>query len=205
MATIRDEIAAGKFVWSRDLEDVHLNVERRLTTLIGDAGKRLHTGRSRNDQVATDMRLWLRGAIDAIAVGACATAPRIHRPGREACRNDPAGLYAFAGRATGHLRSSPHGLRSHVRARQRAAGRLPQASQSTAARKRRAGGHVLSHRSRAGRTRSRVRGHLHQLARRRRRSRFRHRVRRRSLAHHGAPVAPGRGVGALVESALRLS
>ena len=67
LATVADEIASGRFKWSRDLEDVHLNIERRLTALVGDAGKRLHTGRSRNDQVATDLRLWLRGAIDAIA------------------------------------------------------------------------------------------------------------------------------------------
>jgi argininosuccinate lyase len=67
LAAIRAEIAAGTFVWSIDLEDVHLNIEKRLTALVGDAGKRLHTGRSRNDQVATDVRLWLRGAIDALA------------------------------------------------------------------------------------------------------------------------------------------
>ena len=66
MATIAGEIEAGKFEWSVDLEDVHFNIEKRLTTLIGDAGKRLHTGRSRNDQVATDIRLWLRDAIDSI-------------------------------------------------------------------------------------------------------------------------------------------
>ena len=66
MAEIRSEIEAGSFVWELALEDVHLNIEARLTTLIGDAGKRLHTGRSRNDQVATDIRLWLRGAIDEI-------------------------------------------------------------------------------------------------------------------------------------------
>ncbi|MFO1316328.1 MAG: argininosuccinate lyase [Burkholderiales bacterium] len=66
MAAIRAEIAAGTFTWSVDLEDVHLNIERRLTALVGDAGKRLHTGRSRNDQVATDVRLWLRGEIDAL-------------------------------------------------------------------------------------------------------------------------------------------
>ena len=66
MATIREEIEAGRFTWSVDLEDVHLNIERRLTELAGDAGKRLHTARSRNDQVATDMRLWLRGAIDGL-------------------------------------------------------------------------------------------------------------------------------------------
>ncbi len=68
MAQIRDEIARGEFTWSSDLEDVHLNIERRLTDVVGDAGKRLHTGRSRNDQVATDMRLWLRGAIDELSV-----------------------------------------------------------------------------------------------------------------------------------------
>ena len=67
MAQIRAEIARGEFSWSSDLEDVHLNIERRLTDIVGDAGKRLHTGRSRNDQVATDMRLWLRGAIDALS------------------------------------------------------------------------------------------------------------------------------------------
>lgn len=64
---ITDEIAAGRFEWKLDLEDVHLNIEARLTTLVGDAGKRLHTGRSRNDQVATDVRLWLRDEIDGLA------------------------------------------------------------------------------------------------------------------------------------------
>ena len=64
MAQIKQEIESGVFVWQQSLEDVHLNIERRLTQLIGDAGKRLHTGRSRNDQVATDLRLWLRGEID---------------------------------------------------------------------------------------------------------------------------------------------
>jgi argininosuccinate lyase len=67
MAQITSEIEAGSFEWKLDLEDVHLNIEARLTQLVGDAGKRLHTGRSRNDQVATDVRLWLRGEIDLIA------------------------------------------------------------------------------------------------------------------------------------------
>jgi argininosuccinate lyase len=66
MAQIAAEIEAGTFHWSLDDEDVHLNIEKRLTALIGDAGKRLHTGRSRNDQVATDIRLWLRDTIDAL-------------------------------------------------------------------------------------------------------------------------------------------
>jgi argininosuccinate lyase len=69
LAQIRGEIERGEFAWSLALEDVHLNIEKRLTELVGDAGKRLHTGRSRNDQVATDLRLYLRGEIDRI-VGA---------------------------------------------------------------------------------------------------------------------------------------
>ncbi|TAN10574.1 MAG: argininosuccinate lyase [Burkholderiaceae bacterium] len=64
---ISQEIERGAFEWQLVLEDVHLNIEARLTQLIGDAGKRLHTGRSRNDQVATDIRLWLRGEIDGIS------------------------------------------------------------------------------------------------------------------------------------------
>ena len=66
MAEILQDIQEGRFEWSVDLEDVHMNVEKRLTDKIGDAGKRLHTGRSRNDQVATDIRLYLRDAIDHI-------------------------------------------------------------------------------------------------------------------------------------------
>ena len=66
MAQVASEIEAGTFNWNLDDEDVHLNIEKRLTALIGDAGKRLHTGRSRNDQVATDIRLWLRDTIDTL-------------------------------------------------------------------------------------------------------------------------------------------
>lgn len=66
MAQITADIESGAFEWKLDLEDVHLNIEARLTQLVGDAGKRLHTGRSRNDQVATDVRLWLRDEIDTL-------------------------------------------------------------------------------------------------------------------------------------------
>jgi argininosuccinate lyase len=66
MDGILAEIRAGHFEWSLDLEDVHLNIEKALTAKIGDAGKRLHTGRSRNDQVATDIRLYLRASIDRL-------------------------------------------------------------------------------------------------------------------------------------------
>jgi argininosuccinate lyase len=66
LAAILDDIRGGRFQWSLDLEDVHLNIERRLTEMVGDAGKRLHTGRSRNDQVATDVRLYVRAGIDQV-------------------------------------------------------------------------------------------------------------------------------------------
>ena len=69
LAEISAEIQAGTFEWLLDLEDVHLNIEKRLTDKIGDAGKRLHTGRSRNDQVATDVRLWLRATTDDVLAG----------------------------------------------------------------------------------------------------------------------------------------
>lgn len=69
LAQIWAEIQSGSFEWLLDLEDVHLNIEKRLTDKIGDAGKRLHTGRSRNDQVATDVRLWLRATVDDVLTG----------------------------------------------------------------------------------------------------------------------------------------
>ena len=67
LTTILDEIGAGNFQWLIEREDVHMNIEARLTELIGDTGKKLHTGRSRNDQVATDLRLYLRGEVDHAA------------------------------------------------------------------------------------------------------------------------------------------
>ena len=66
LAAIAAEIESGRFPFTRALEDIHLNIEARLTERIGEAGKRLHTARSRNDQVATDFRLWVRDAIDGI-------------------------------------------------------------------------------------------------------------------------------------------
>jgi argininosuccinate lyase len=67
LADIAAEIEAGRFPFEAALEDIHMNIEARLTERIGEAGKRLHTGRSRNDQVATDFRLWVRDAIDGLA------------------------------------------------------------------------------------------------------------------------------------------
>ena len=68
LEAIASEIETGEFAWSIALEDVHMNIEAALTARIGDIGKKLHTGRSRNDQVATDIRLWLRDEIDAIGL-----------------------------------------------------------------------------------------------------------------------------------------
>jgi argininosuccinate lyase len=68
LEAIASEIETGEFAWSIILEDVHMNIEAALTARIGDIGKKLHTGRSRNDQVATDIRLWLRDEIDAIGL-----------------------------------------------------------------------------------------------------------------------------------------
>jgi len=70
LSEVSAEIESGEFDWSVELEDVHMNIEARLTAKIGDAGKRLHTGRSRNDQVATDIRLYVKDAIDAIVAQA---------------------------------------------------------------------------------------------------------------------------------------
>src|SRR3954462_14121674 len=64
---IGGEIAAGNFNFRQELEDVHMNIERTLIERIGDVGRKLHTGRSRNDQIATDLRLWTRWALDQVA------------------------------------------------------------------------------------------------------------------------------------------
>ncbi len=84
--TILSEIEAGKFTFKRALEDIHMNVESRLTDLIGAAAGRLHTARSRNDQVATDFRLWVRDTIDTHRCRAVRLSDRAGRKGARACR-----------------------------------------------------------------------------------------------------------------------
>ena len=74
--TILSEMDAGKFRFKRALEDIHMNVESRLAELIGPAAGRLHTARSRNDQVATDFKLWVRDAIDDIDAALAALSAR---------------------------------------------------------------------------------------------------------------------------------
>ena len=204
METIRAEIERGDFPWSRDLEDVHFNIEKRLTALVGDAGKRLHTGRSRNDQVATDLRLWLRESIDALDRRARRAAPRVHRARRSPRGHDHARIHASAGRAARHFRPSSARLRSDVRARRRALSRLPAAREPAAAGERGARGHELSDRPRARRRGARLRGALHELARRRVRPRFRRRIHGRRRLDDDPRVAVRRGALLVDESALRV-
>jgi argininosuccinate lyase len=90
MAQIAPRSRPARFEWKLELEDVHLNIEARLTQLVGDAGKRLHTGRSRNDQVATDVRLWLRGEIDRLFSAARADAGGAGGRRGASCRDHPA-------------------------------------------------------------------------------------------------------------------
>lgn len=66
LGVIKKKIESGKFVWRKDREDVHMNIEAALIDMIGEPAKKLHTARSRNDQVVTDLRLWCRDAIDRI-------------------------------------------------------------------------------------------------------------------------------------------
>ena len=109
--TILSEIGSGKFQFKRQLEDIHMNVEARLAELIGPAAGRLHTARSRNDQVATDFRLWVRSRIDDIDGLARRLPAGAGREGAGACRNGDAGLHASADRAAGDVRASSSRLR----------------------------------------------------------------------------------------------
>jgi argininosuccinate lyase len=109
------EIESGQFEWKLDLEDVHLNIEARLTQLVGDAGKRLHTGRSRNDQVATDVRLWLRGEIDLIGGLLTDLQKALVDSGREERGGHPARLHPPAGGPARELWPPHAGLCGNVR------------------------------------------------------------------------------------------
>ena len=103
---IAAEIEAGKFKFSRALEDIHLNIESRLRELIGPVAGKLHTARSRNDQVATDFRLYVRDEIGAIdgALGALQLA--LAEKALEHAGDGDAGLHPSPDRAAGHLRPS---------------------------------------------------------------------------------------------------
>ena len=104
---IMAEIEAGKFKFSRALEDIHLNVESRLRELIGPVAGKLHTARSRNDQVATDFRLYVRDEIGAIDGCASRASARARQEGASICRRGDAGLYPSPDRPAHHFRPSP--------------------------------------------------------------------------------------------------
>ena len=146
--TILSEIESGKFEFKRALEDIHMNVESRLAELIGPAAGRLHTARSRNDQVATDFRLWMRDAIDRLDQALGAYQQALAREGVGACRHRDAGLHPSADRPAGHLRPSSAGLCRDGRARPRPVRRCAQAAERIPARRRRARRHRLPDRPR---------------------------------------------------------
>jgi hypothetical protein len=209
-ATISAEIESGSFDWKLDLEDVHLNIEARLTQLVGDAGKRLHTGRSRNDQVATDVRLWLRDEIDLID----GLLTDLQKALLEvADKNVDVILPGFTHLQVAQPVSFGHHMLAYVemfaRDAERMAGRAP-ARQPPAAGRRRAGRHQLP----AG---PRARGHprwawwmtrpalrVPEQPGRRERPRLRHRIHRRSQPVHGAHQPPERRADFVDEPELRL-
>ena len=96
------EIDAGEFAFSTALEDIHMNVEARLRELIGPAAGRLHTARSRNDQVATDFRLWVRDALDQLDEGLADLQGGPADLAEKEAAGD-AGLYPLAGGTAGHF------------------------------------------------------------------------------------------------------
>ena len=149
--------SAASSTFSTALEDIHTHIERALIDELGDLGRKLHTARSRNDQVVTDVKLWVRDAIDAtdgLLLELAAVVPRV---GRAAPRPDPAGLHAPAACPAGAGGSLLPGLRREVSARPRTAARRPQARQRAAARGRGAGRHVAADRPRARRPTTRLR------------------------------------------------
>ena len=110
LESIRGDITAGRFTWRGELEDVHMNIERALTERVGPVGGKLHTARSRNDQVATDFRLWLRDENGGALHAPHAPPPRARWGGREALGRHHAGVHAPASGAARPLFASPFGL-----------------------------------------------------------------------------------------------
>ncbi len=104
LEAIAAEIESGAFPFTEALEDIHMNIEARLTERIGEAGKRLHTARSRNDQVATDFRLWVRDAIDGLDTQVKDVMQRARRPRRRPRGRPDARLHSPADRPAGHAR-----------------------------------------------------------------------------------------------------
>ncbi len=187
------ELEGGTFPFRRELEDIHMNVERRLVELAGPVGGKLHTGRSRNDQIALDERLYLRDIIDHVDAGLVEVERALVGAGREARRGADARLHASAARPAGAARPPPARLRLHARARPRALPRRPRARQRDAAGRRRPRGRRLRHRPRGARARPRLRRAQPQQHGRGGRSRLRRRVPRPRRDPRHALLAARRG------------
>ena len=110
LEAIRQDIEQGHFRWAESLEDVHMNIEAKLTELIGDTGKKLHTARSRNDQIATDIRLYLRDELDSICQSLGALQRGLIELAASEGRNHHARIYAHANCSADHAGSSSTGL-----------------------------------------------------------------------------------------------
>ena len=151
------EIEAGKIEFSIALEDIHTHIERALIAKLGDVGRKLHTGRSRNDQVVTDVKLWVRDAIDELDRLARGAAEGVRRRRPSASATSSCRLHAPAAGPAGARGPLLPGLRREVPARPRAARRLPQARQRAAARRRGARRHVAADRPRIGAPATRLR------------------------------------------------
>ena len=144
--TILSEIGKGSFDFKRALEDIHMNVESRLSELIGPAAGRLHTARSRNDQVATDFRLYVRDTIDETDAALAAFQHALASRALEHAAHRDAGLHPSADRAARDVRASSAGLCRDGRARPRPLCRCAQAAERIAAGRRGAGRNLVSDR-----------------------------------------------------------
>ncbi len=147
LTALAEDVAADRLAWDPALEDVHLNLEAALADRIGPAAGRLHTGRSRNDQVATDLRLWTRRADRPARRRARRLRARARRARGARRRGRPARHHPHPAGAAGAVRPPPARLRRDGRARSRPPRRRPPAPQRESARGRRARGRRLSARS----------------------------------------------------------
>ena len=125
LEAIQADIEQGDFDWSVALEDIHMNIEARLIERIGETGKKLHTGRSRNDQVATDLRLYLRDEIDGLCVSLGRLQAALVDIADTRGRHHHARVYPPAGCHARQLRASHAGLGGNAGARPSAPARLP--------------------------------------------------------------------------------
>ncbi len=204
LAALRLDVEAGAVAWDPTLEDVHLNLETLLTARVGPVGGKLHTGRSRNDQVATDLRLWCRRAVDRLDAGDRRPRAGAGRAGRARGRRRAARLDPHPARPAGAVRPPPARLRRDARARPRPARRRARPPERLAAGRGGARRRRLPARPRDHGRGARLRRRLGQLARRR----LRPRLRRRGAGRGGAgdgPPQPARGGGDLVvEPAVRV-